>query len=116
MSRKTNKKSTLGVLILAAGKGTRMESELPKVLHTLCGWPMVMHVLRSANALKPEAIGLVIGFKAAEVKASVQERSKGVGISRPVQFITQKTQQGSGHAVQEAASFIKNFETVIILN
>jgi bifunctional UDP-N-acetylglucosamine pyrophosphorylase/glucosamine-1-phosphate N-acetyltransferase len=114
MTKKDGRES-LGIIILAAGQGTRMESELPKVLHPLCGLPMVMHVLRTANAMKPEAIGVIVGHHGADVKAAIQAHVKDLGITRPITYIQQKQQHGSGHAVREAASFIKKFQTVLIM-
>ena len=69
----------LGVLILAAGQGTRMESALPKVLHNVGGKPMIFYTLRLANALKPAAIGIVVGHEAEKVKAAVMELVKDGG-------------------------------------
>ncbi len=58
------KPSPLAALILAAGQGTRMESSIPKVLHHVGGRPMLYYILRIANALKPGAIGVVVGHEA----------------------------------------------------
>ena len=55
-------------LILAAGQGTRMKSDTPKVLHNLCGMPMIDHVVATAQRLSPEKICLVVGFKSALVR------------------------------------------------
>lgn len=106
---------SLGVLILAAGQGTRMESHIPKVLHPVAGRPMLFYVLRVANAMKPNAIGVVIGFESDKVKASVQKIAKDCGITRPIVFITQKKPLGSGHAVLESVSFLKKFQTAAVL-
>lgn len=105
----------LGVLILAAGEGTRMESVLPKVLHPLGGHPMIVHVLRLANALKPAGIGVVIGHQADQVKPRVEETLKVMGIHRPVQFIRQSELTGSGRAVLESMSFLKKFQTAVVV-
>ena len=109
-----NEKS-LGVLILAAGQGTRMESTLPKVLHRVGGKPMIFYILRIANALKPAGIGIVVGHSADKVKAVVAELVKDGGISRPIQFILQREMLGSGNAVLEAVPFLKKFKTAIVL-
>ena len=89
----------LCVLVLAAGQGMRMESAIPKVLHHVGGRPMLFYVLRIANALKPGAIGLVVGHEANQVKDATSEMSKSVGIARPIQLIHQKKPLGSGNAV-----------------
>jgi bifunctional UDP-N-acetylglucosamine pyrophosphorylase/glucosamine-1-phosphate N-acetyltransferase len=105
----------LGVLILAAGEGTRMESTVPKVLHHVGGRPMLFYTLRLANALKPTAIGVVVGHEAERVKASISEMAKDCGINRPIQFIHQKKALGSGNAVLESIPFLKKFKSVIVL-
>ncbi|MDD5627588.1 MAG: bifunctional UDP-N-acetylglucosamine diphosphorylase/glucosamine-1-phosphate N-acetyltransferase GlmU [Elusimicrobia bacterium] len=106
---------SLGVLILAAGQGTRMESSLPKVLHGVGGKPMIFYTLRLANALKPAAIGIVVGHEAEKVRATVSELVKECGISRPIQFIVQKEMLGSGNAVLESVPFLKRFKTAVVL-
>jgi bifunctional UDP-N-acetylglucosamine pyrophosphorylase / glucosamine-1-phosphate N-acetyltransferase len=106
---------TLGVLILAAGQGTRMESSIPKVLHPVGGRPMLFYVLRLANALKPTAIGVVIGYESEKVKKAVMDIAKDGGITRPIQFIIQKKALGSGNAVLESVPFLKKFQTAVVL-
>ncbi|MBI5241124.1 MAG: bifunctional UDP-N-acetylglucosamine diphosphorylase/glucosamine-1-phosphate N-acetyltransferase GlmU [Elusimicrobia bacterium] len=105
----------MGVLILAAGQGTRMESALPKVLHPMGGKPMIFYTLRLANALKPAAIGVVVGHEAEKVKAAVSALAKETGITRPIQFIVQKAMLGSGNAVLESVPFLKKFKTAVVL-
>src|ERR1700674_4782995 len=102
----------LGVLILAAGEGTRMESTIPKVLHQVGGRPMLFYTLRLANALKPASIGVVVGYEADRVKSAVLGMAKDCGISRPITFIHQKRQKGSGNAVLESVAFLRKFKTV----
>ncbi len=106
---------SLGVLILAAGEGTRMESSIPKVLHHVGGRPMIFYTLRLANAVKPLAIGVVVGYEAERVKTSVQGLAKDCQIARPISFILQKKALGSGNAVLEAMPFLKKFKTVVVL-
>jgi len=84
----------LGVLILAGGEGTRMESTIPKVLHHVGGRPMLFYTLRLANALKPQAMGVVVGYEADRVKAAVNEMVKDCGINRPINYIVQKKALG----------------------
>jgi bifunctional UDP-N-acetylglucosamine pyrophosphorylase/glucosamine-1-phosphate N-acetyltransferase len=106
---------SLGVLILAAGQGTRMESALPKVLHPVGGKPMIFYILRLANALKPAAIGVVVGHEAEKVKAAVLALAKEGGITRPISFIAQKEMLGSGNAVLESVPFLRKFKTAVVL-
>jgi bifunctional UDP-N-acetylglucosamine pyrophosphorylase / glucosamine-1-phosphate N-acetyltransferase len=106
---------SLAVLILAAGEGTRMESSIPKVLHQVGGRPMLFYTLRLANALKPQSIGVVIGYEAEKVKTAVNELGKDCGINRPIQYIVQKKALGSGNAVLESVAFLKKFKTVVVL-
>lgn len=106
---------TLGALILAAGEGTRMESTIPKVLHPVGGRPMLFYVLRLVNALKPTAIGVVVGHESDRVKKAVLEIAKDCGISRPIHFIHQKKALGSGNAVLESIPFLKKFHSAIVL-
>jgi len=83
----------LDVVILAAGKGTRMRSQTPKVLHTLAGKPMVSHVLETAQALNPSRTHVVIGHGADQLRAALE----GSG----VHFALQAEQKGTGHAVAQ---------------
>ncbi|MBI3289678.1 MAG: NTP transferase domain-containing protein, partial [Elusimicrobia bacterium] len=105
----------LGVLVLAAGQGTRMESSIPKVLHHVGGRPMLFYVLRIANALKPGAIGVVVGHEAEQVRAATTEMAKSVGMSRPISTILQKKPLGSGNAVVEALPFLRKFKTAMVV-
>lgn len=82
------------VLIMAAGKGTRLESSLPKVLHPLAGRPLMDHLLQTVEALKPRHTLVVVGHQAALVKSRLRSRAVG--------FAEQVPQLGTGHAVQVA--------------
>lgn len=84
----------LSVVILAAGKGTRMQSDLPKVLHPIAGKSMLEHVVDNAKALSSN-ITVVIGHGAEQIKSQFPSRSI-------LNFAVQKPQQGTGHAVQQA--------------
>ncbi|ANN65091.1 bifunctional UDP-N-acetylglucosamine diphosphorylase/glucosamine-1-phosphate N-acetyltransferase GlmU [Bordetella bronchialis] len=90
----------LNVVILAAGLGKRMQSDLPKVLHTLAGRPMLEHVLDSARALEPDRIVVVVGHGADRVRAAFEHRSD-------VSFALQQPQQGTGHAVAQAVPLLR---------
>jgi len=82
----------LHVVILAAGKGTRMKSALPKVLHRVAGLPMIEHVLAASAALVPRSTTLVVGHQADSVRAALFNHP---GIS----FVVQEPQLGTGHAL-----------------
>ncbi|QPL46221.1 bifunctional UDP-N-acetylglucosamine diphosphorylase/glucosamine-1-phosphate N-acetyltransferase GlmU [Halomonas sp. A40-4] len=84
----------LDIVILAAGKGTRMRSQIPKVLHTLAGKPMVQHVLDTAAGLCPSRIHVVIGHGADQLREAL--------VDYPVTFAVQAEQKGTGHAVAQA--------------
>lgn len=83
---------TLSVIILAAGKGTRMNSRLPKVLQPLAGQPLLAHVIAQAERLQAERIITVIGHGSEHVKAAFANKT--------VEWVEQTEQLGTGHAVQ----------------
>lgn len=95
------------VVILAAGKGTRMRSDLPKVMHPLAGKPLLAHVVDVASSLNPAAIHLVLGHG-----ADVVQQYFG---ARELNCILQHQQLGTGHAVQEALPHLTNGSTTLIL-
>ncbi|MCK9417819.1 MAG: bifunctional UDP-N-acetylglucosamine diphosphorylase/glucosamine-1-phosphate N-acetyltransferase GlmU [Nitrospirae bacterium] len=86
------------VVVLAAGLGTRMKSELAKALHPLAGRPLIQHVLNAAAGVEPEKTVLVLGYQADKVRNAVGEY-------RP-EIVLQAEQLGTGHAVQQAAETI----------
>ena len=90
----------LDIVILAAGKGTRMRSDLPKVLHTLANKPFLFHVIDRANELKPEKIHIVVGHGAEIVEEQVRQ-AYGHIIDK-LNFVEQAEQLGTGHAVMQA--------------
>mgnify|MGYP006109680491 CR=1 FL=1 len=102
---------SLSVVILAAGKGTRMRSSLPKVLHAIANKPMVSHVIDAARQLNAENIYIVYGFGGEVLKATLTENCS----SDDLVFIEQKEQLGTGHAVDMASPFIKDDENVLVL-
>ncbi|MGL4859531.1 MAG: bifunctional UDP-N-acetylglucosamine diphosphorylase/glucosamine-1-phosphate N-acetyltransferase GlmU [Enterobacteriaceae bacterium] len=97
----------LSVVILAAGKGTRMYSDVPKVLHCLAGKPLVQHVIDTALQLNASQIHLVYGHGADLIRSKLQ--------GQPVNWILQEQQGGTGHATQQALPFIGDNENVLIL-
>lgn len=96
----------LDIVILAAGKGTRMRSQTPKVLHTLAGKPMVQHVLDTASGLQPDRTHVVIGHGAEQLRAALAENS--------VQFAVQAEQKGTGHAVAQALEQLGSGKVLIL--
>ncbi len=83
------------VIILAAGRGARMRCARPKVLHRLAGLPLIEHVVRAADRLQPERIGLVVGHQADRVQAALSHRTS-------LAFARQDEQRGTGHALRQA--------------
>jgi len=98
---------TLSVVILAAGKGTRMRSRLPKVLQLLAGRPILTHVLDTARQLNPQSIHVVIGHGA--------ETVLGKCAAPDIDWVMQHEQLGTGHAVQQALPKIPDTHTVLVL-
>lgn len=100
----------LGVAVLAAGRGTRMRSALPKVLHPLCGRPMVAHVVATAAALRPRRIAVVVGYEAAAVQAALSDAEL------PLVFVHQPEPLGTGDAVARCREALADCEEVLVLN
>jgi len=103
--------SDTSIVILAAGKGTRMRSELAKVLHRAGGRPLIEHVVRACQSLKPAQILVVVGHQADEVAAVVA----GLGLQIPAQTIVQQPQRGTGHAMQIARRAIRKSAKVAVV-
>lgn len=102
-----SEKDSIHVVILAAGQGTRMRSSLPKVLHPIGGKPMLMHVIGTARDLNPHQITVVYGHGGLQVKDTIQDES--------LNWVEQKEQLGTGHAVMQAADLFKDNDVVLIL-
>jgi bifunctional UDP-N-acetylglucosamine pyrophosphorylase/glucosamine-1-phosphate N-acetyltransferase len=105
------RKSTTGlaIVILAAGKGTRLNSKRPKVLHEIGGRPLAAHVIAAACRLvSPEHIYIVIGHEAERVRTALAS----VG----VHFVEQSDQRGTGHAIQCAREAIQGYTSVLVLS
>jgi bifunctional UDP-N-acetylglucosamine pyrophosphorylase/glucosamine-1-phosphate N-acetyltransferase len=98
----------LHFVVLAAGKGTRMKSRLPKVLHQVAGRPMIEHVLASAAALGPASTTLVVGHEAESVRSAL---SRQPGLS----FVVQEPQLGTAHALLAAAPALTKAKGTLIL-
>lgn len=97
---------SLKALILAAGKGTRMKSELPKVVHACNGKPMVQYVIEASKEAGADKVCVIVGYKAHEVESAINDT---------VEYAFQTEQLGTGHAVKCAGKFIGNEGNVIIL-
>jgi len=100
-------KQELAVVILAAGKGTRMQSDRAKVLHSLASRPLLIHVLDTVATLNPQRVVVVVGYQSKEVKQACADR--------PVEFVEQKEQLGTGHAVLQAQAALDDFEGSVLI-
>lgn len=94
-------------IILAAGKGTRMRSDLPKILHKVAGKPLLQHVYDVSRQLENNAIKIVYGHGAEQVRTAF--------VDLDADWVEQTQQLGTGHAVQQAESHITDEDTVLIL-
>lgn len=100
--------ASLNIVILAAGKGTRMHSDTPKVLHHIGHQPILAHVIACAKALNPQKIIVVYGFGGEQVKQALNDDA--------ITWVNQAEQLGTGHAVQQAAPYLdENGQTLILL-
>ena len=111
MENVSNGQKTLDVLILAAGLGTRMRSNLAKVLHQLDGRPLIAHVCRTAAALAPRKVYVVIGHQGEDVKVAVLEELD----EAHAEFVWQKEQLGTGHAVNSARGFLEDADSTLLI-
>ena len=99
----------LAIVIMAAGKGTRLKSRRPKVLHEIGGKPLLSHVIAAAEQIVPAAdIFVVVGHQAECVRAAVADSG--------VQFVEQTEQRGTGHAIQCAADAIQGYKNILVLS
>ncbi len=97
----------LSVVILAAGKGTRMQSNMPKVLHKIAGKSMLQHVIDAAKQLEPEQIIVVAGHEIEQVKSSVNQQE--------IIIAEQLEQLGTGHAVDQALPLVNPDNQILVL-
>jgi bifunctional UDP-N-acetylglucosamine pyrophosphorylase/glucosamine-1-phosphate N-acetyltransferase len=105
--RSTAAAPPLSVVILAAGQGKRMQSNLPKVLQPLAGRPLLQHVLATAQALQPAALHVVYGHGGDQVRAAFAHQ--------PLQWALQAEQRGTGHALLQAMPAIPDDHQVLVL-
>lgn len=120
MKKKTSKANQTGtnrpqtaartaVAIMAAGKGTRLKSKLPKVLHQVGGKPLLAHVIAAAKQVIPAAdIFAIIGHEAERVRQAVENTG--------IRFVVQEPQRGTGHALMCASNALANYDQVIVLS
>ncbi|MDD2833807.1 MAG: bifunctional UDP-N-acetylglucosamine diphosphorylase/glucosamine-1-phosphate N-acetyltransferase GlmU [Methylotenera sp.] len=99
--------SKLNIIILAAGKGTRMHSSLPKVLHRVGGKPILGHVIDCAKSLEPQKIIVVYGFGGETVKQVYEHEN--------ITWVNQAEQLGTGHAVQQAVPYLDADANTLVL-
>ena len=94
------------ILVLAAGRGSRMKSNKPKVLHQVAGRSMLAHVLSSGNSLEPSKTQVIVGFGADQIQAE---------FGGDIEYLRQEEQLGTGHAVQCASDYIEDESVVLVL-
>jgi bifunctional N-acetylglucosamine-1-phosphate-uridyltransferase/glucosamine-1-phosphate-acetyltransferase GlmU-like protein len=97
----------LAVVIIGAGKGTRMKSAMAKVLHPLAGRPLITHVLELARCLQPQRLITVVGYQAAAVRAVCEWQG--------AQCVLQEPQLGTGHAVAQAEPLLTDFTGNVLI-
>ncbi len=102
------KSESVAVVILAAGKGTRMHSDKAKVLHSICNRPMILYVVDAATRIADKSVVVVVGHQADKVKMLVSQESE-------VLFALQKEQKGTGHAVKTALPVLPERSTQVII-
>src|SRR5205823_92798 len=98
----------LHIVILAAGKGTRMKSALPKVLHRTGGVPMIDQVIQTANALHPHSITIVIGHQGDALKSDLSPHSE-------LGFVVQEPQLGTAHALLTTEAALRGASGTLVL-
>ena len=107
-----NTTTALDVVIMAAGKGTRMKSRRPKVLQDLAGRPLVQHVLDTAAQLQARGAVVITGHGAEQVESTLRGRTQSLNL----QFVRQEPQLGTGHAVQQAVPVLPDDGVVVVLS
>lgn len=105
-SKKGNKKMNIKCIILAAGQGTRMKSDIPKVLHQALGMPLIHYPIQAAKNIGAKEIGVIIGHQADKVKNVLGD---------DFAYYYQTEQLGTGHAVMQAIDFIEDDTQILIL-
>jgi bifunctional UDP-N-acetylglucosamine pyrophosphorylase / glucosamine-1-phosphate N-acetyltransferase len=104
----TNNVQPVHIVVLAAGKGTRMRSAVPKVLHHLAGLPLIDHVLRTAETLEPKTVTVVVGHEADALNAHLRDRPG-------VRTVLQEPQLGTGHALLATEPLLQTESGTVVL-
>lgn len=112
------KNSNIGCVILAAGEGTRMKSQMPKVLFDICGKPMIGHLLCTVGKVKKfTKFYIVVGYKAEEVKQKILSLDETKKIKDKLEFVYQKEQKGSGDALLKVKGYLsKEIKHLVVLS
>ena len=105
----------IDILIMAAGKGTRMKSRIPKVLQRLAGRPLLHHVLDQAAHLQARSAIVITGHGATEVEAATSSATSATS-TFDLKFVRQEPQRGTGHAVQQAVPHLRDDGTAVVLS
>src|SRR6476646_8537307 len=99
----------IAIAIMAAGKGTRLKSQIPKVLHEVGGKPLLEHVIRAARTVvRASDVYAIVGYEADRVREAVRHTG--------VNFVLQAEQRGTGHALMMAADALAGYDHVIVLS
>ncbi len=105
----------VNVVVMAAGKGTRMKSAIPKVLQRLGGKPLVQHVLETASGLQAKQIVVVTGHEADVVEAALARMAERSLLAVPLQTVRQMPQLGTGHCVQQASPMLLDDDSITLI-
>src|SRR5579871_349274 len=109
LNQKNNGNPDFAIVIMAAGKGTRLKSSRAKVLHEIAGQPLLAHVIKAAQQIVPaEHIFVIVGHQAEKVRAAVAPLG--------VQFVLQAEQRGTGHAVMCAREQVASYQNILVLS
>jgi bifunctional UDP-N-acetylglucosamine pyrophosphorylase/glucosamine-1-phosphate N-acetyltransferase len=108
-NQKTNGNHDFAIVIMAAGKGTRLKSKRAKVLHEIAGQPLLAHVIKAAQQIVPaEHIYVIVGHQAEEVRGAVEPLG--------VKFVLQAEQRGTGHAIMCAREQVAQYQNILVLS
>jgi bifunctional UDP-N-acetylglucosamine pyrophosphorylase/glucosamine-1-phosphate N-acetyltransferase len=103
---------TLAAVVMAAGKGKRLKSRLPKVLHPVCGRPTLWHVLGAVAEVRPDRVIVVVAHESDQVEEAVRSWD----LELPIQFVDQGDPLGTGHAVMVTESSVGRVEDVLVVS
>ena len=108
-NQRTNNNTDFAIVIMAAGKGTRLKSKRAKVLHEIAGQPLLAHVIKAAQQIVPaEHIYVIVGHQAESVQAAVAPMG--------VKFVLQAEQRGTGHAIMCARDQVASYQNILVLS